>query len=152
MNILLGCYVNPIWRLGANGQICFRSFMEVERSAGAMPGSLGELKALGGQVLARRKPWARMVEPKRFAAPQNAADMNKRLRRNLEDFQANYAVFLAGVLAISLLFNPVRTQPRGAGAGTALHSRRRGQAMRRTRALRCACSTSKSAARLRSPV
>lgn len=109
MNILLGGYLNPIWRIGANGQICFRSFMEVERSAGAMPGSLGELKALGGQVLARRKPWARMVEPKRFAAPQNAADMNKRLRRNLEDFQANYAVFLAGVLAISLLFNPVRT-------------------------------------------
>ena len=72
----------------------------------AMP-ALGELRALGGQVLARRKPWAKLIEPQRFGAPpQTVADVNARLRRNLEEFQANYAVFLATVLAIALLFNP----------------------------------------------
>ena len=72
-----------------------------------MPGSLVELRTLGGQVLARRKPWAKLVEPAKFQAlPSTVADVNARLRRNLEEFQANYAVFLAGVLAVALLFNP----------------------------------------------
>jgi len=71
-----------------------------------MPGSLGELRALGGQVLARRKPWAKLIEPQRFAAPHTVADVNARLRQNLQEFQANYAVFLVSVLAVALLFNP----------------------------------------------
>jgi hypothetical protein len=80
--------------------------MESSSRDSAMPGSLGELRALGGQVLARRKPWSKLIEPQRFVPPHTVADVNARLRRNLEDFQANYAVFLAGVLAVALLFNP----------------------------------------------
>lgn len=57
--------------------------------------------------LSNRRPWSELFDRSGFAKPESFSDASLRLRKNYSYFRTNYLAVVTGVLAISLLTNPL---------------------------------------------
>jgi len=58
-------------------------------------------------ALSQRRPWPELVDRNSLAKPASMAEAVTRVRKNWTYFRVNYLLLLSGVLAFSLLSNPV---------------------------------------------
>eukprot|EP00245_Coleochaete_scutata_P007554 TRINITY_DN23002_c0_g1_i1.p1 TRINITY_DN23002_c0_g1~~TRINITY_DN23002_c0_g1_i1.p1 ORF type:complete len:204 (-),score=33.57 TRINITY_DN23002_c0_g1_i1:624-1235(-) len=56
--------------------------------------------------MSQKKPWSEMVDRSSFSRPESLAEASSRLRKNLGYFRVNYAIILAGFIALFMLWNP----------------------------------------------
>ncbi|KAF3448035.1 hypothetical protein FNV43_RR08743 [Rhamnella rubrinervis] len=57
--------------------------------------------------LSQRRPWSELVDRTAFSKPESFSDATLRVRKNYSYFRVNYLAVIAGVLAVSLLTNPI---------------------------------------------
>ncbi|XP_024369196.1 PRA1 family protein B4 [Physcomitrium patens] len=57
-------------------------------------------------ALAQKRPWAELVDRTQLAKPESFSEAITRTRKNWYYFRINYSLVLAGVVALSLIFNP----------------------------------------------
>jgi len=57
--------------------------------------------------LSQRRPWPELVDRNNLAKPTSFAEAVARIRKNWAYFRVNYLLLLSGVLAFSLLSNPL---------------------------------------------
>ncbi|KAL3536570.1 hypothetical protein ACH5RR_005031 [Cinchona calisaya] len=57
--------------------------------------------------LASRRPWSELVDRSAFSKPESISEATQRIRKNYNYFRVNYLTVITGVLAISLLTNPL---------------------------------------------
>lgn len=58
-------------------------------------------------ALSQRRPWPELVDHNSLAKPSSTAEAVARIRKNWAYFRVNYLLVLSGVLAFSLLSNPL---------------------------------------------
>lgn len=58
-------------------------------------------------ALSQRRPWPELVDRNSLAKPASMAEAVTRVRKNWAYFRVNYLLLLSGVLAFSLLSNPI---------------------------------------------
>lgn len=58
-------------------------------------------------ALSQRRPWPELVDRNSLAKPASMAEAVTRVRKNWTYFRVNYLLLLSGVLAFSLLSNPI---------------------------------------------
>lgn len=58
-------------------------------------------------ALSQRRPWPELVDRNSLAKPSSTAEAVARIRKNWAYFRVNYLLLLSGVLAFSLLSNPL---------------------------------------------
>lgn len=78
------------------------------------PSSTSAVRALWSGIsqtvhsgLSNRRPWSELFDRSGFAKPESFSDATLRLRKNYSYFRTNYLAIVTGVLAISLLTNPL---------------------------------------------
>ncbi|PON94348.1 Prenylated rab acceptor [Trema orientale] len=57
--------------------------------------------------LSQRRPWSELVDRSAFAKPESFSEATLRIRKNYSYFRVNYMAVVAGILAVSLLTNPI---------------------------------------------
>ncbi|XP_071910297.1 PRA1 family protein B4-like [Coffea arabica] len=57
--------------------------------------------------LASRRPWSELVDRSAFSKPDSISDATQRIRKNYAYFRVNYLAVITGVVAVSLLTNPL---------------------------------------------
>lgn len=57
--------------------------------------------------LSQRRPWSELFDRSAFAKPESFSDATLRVRKNYSYFRVNYMAVVAGILAVSLLTNPI---------------------------------------------
>ncbi|EPS63119.1 hypothetical protein M569_11668 [Genlisea aurea] len=57
--------------------------------------------------LSNRRPWGELLDRGAFSKPESLAEGGARIRKNYAYFRINYITVVAGVVAISLLTNPL---------------------------------------------
>lgn len=58
-------------------------------------------------AFAQKRPWAELVDRTQLAKPESFSDALTRARKNWIHFRINYSLVLVGIVALSLVFNPV---------------------------------------------
>jgi hypothetical protein len=54
----------------------------------------------------QRRPWSKLLDSSALSKPHNMVDMNARLRSNLSEYSANYALLVVAVVSLALLTHP----------------------------------------------
>lgn len=67
---------------------------------------MSNLKAVAGNILKERKPWAEIVDRSAFSKPANFAEASGRLRKNAAYFRVNYFIVLSLITFVCFAFNP----------------------------------------------
>ncbi|KAK3032861.1 hypothetical protein RJ639_037038 [Escallonia herrerae] len=57
--------------------------------------------------LSQRRAWSELADRSAFSKPDSISDATTRIRKNYSYFRVNYLTVIAGVLALSLLTNPL---------------------------------------------
>eukprot|EP00897_Mesotaenium_endlicherianum_P003123 jgi/Mesen1/2839/ME000174S02088 len=76
-------------------------------SAAAARAFFGRLQDNVKLSLAQQRPWQEMVDRGSFARPDSLAEATNRIKKNLAYFRVNYGIILAGVVVLSMLWNPI---------------------------------------------
>jgi hypothetical protein len=56
--------------------------------------------------LPQRRPWSKLLDTGALSKPHNLVDVNARLRSNLSEYSANYALLVVAVVSLALLTHP----------------------------------------------
>ncbi|XP_010249309.1 PREDICTED: PRA1 family protein B4-like [Nelumbo nucifera] len=67
---------------------------------------ISRINDLARQGFSKRRPWAELIDRSAFSRPDSLSEATSRARNNFSYFRVNYAILLAGVLALSLLSHP----------------------------------------------
>ena len=57
-------------------------------------------------LVSQRRPWSKLLDSSALSKPHNIVDMNARLRSNLSEYSANYALLVVAVVSLALLSHP----------------------------------------------
>lgn len=67
---------------------------------------VGKAQEAFNLALAQKRPWAELADRSQMAKPESFSEAITRARKNWFYFRINYSLFMVGVVALSLIFNP----------------------------------------------
>ncbi|KAK2981769.1 hypothetical protein RJ640_010286 [Escallonia rubra] len=76
-------------------------------SAAAVRAFISHIADTARAGLSQRRPWSEVADRSAFSKPDSISDATTRIRKNYSYFRVNYLTVIAGVLALSLLTNPL---------------------------------------------
>ncbi|CAI5481469.1 unnamed protein product [Closterium sp. Yama58-4] len=79
----------------------------VNPQVAAVKASLAKVSESFQAAIAQQRPWAEVVDRSQIAKPEGFNDAVSRIRKNIVYFKANYLAIILGMVALSILWNPV---------------------------------------------